>query len=165
MIWNGAKEEDHKSAGANGLSSTAPPPAPPPAHKKTKALSIIYQSYVDELGKLSNTWLFFETNQGVSAVCTSEDKAKAKFPTKGDVRTVDNPPWTGGTYAVKGLDGMDCEYKNDGHDTGALWCEGRDVISCREDAAKGKGHDGTMDCDPKAIMKIHKQHPVVFCEW
>jgi hypothetical protein len=55
MIWNGAKEEDHKSAGTNSLNNPAPSPTPLTSSKKTKALSIVYQSCVDEVGKLSNT--------------------------------------------------------------------------------------------------------------
>jgi hypothetical protein len=98
-------------------------------------------------------------------VCTSEEKEKAKFPTKGDTWTVDNLPWPGGTYAVKKLDKMDCEYNNDGRDAGALWGKGRDVIACQGNTAKGEGQDGTRDCDSKLIMKKHKHHPVVFCEW
>jgi hypothetical protein len=48
VVWNGAKEEDHKSSGANGYSDLAAPepapaPVPAPAKPQGKALTIILQ--------------------------------------------------------------------------------------------------------------------------
>jgi len=81
VIWNGATEEDHKSAGANGLSNAPPPQAAPPPAQKTKALSIIFQkSRTNSGGGIFNTydWLFFATDRGVSKLCEDMKKAKHK---------------------------------------------------------------------------------------
>jgi hypothetical protein len=166
MIWNGATKEDHDNAKETNAvpqpssPSNVPPPPPP---KKTKALSVILQNYIDEITN-ENTWLFFATDPGVSALCRNEKDAVAKFPAGGGASMIDNPPWPGGTFKVT-IDGMKCEYKNDGSNPGALWCDGRDnAISCQVKDSKDKGKKGTKDCGLKIIWSL-EQHPVVFCEW
>lgn len=88
MIWNGATNEDHKSAGANGLSN---PPSP-----RTKALSIILQQTRSEAG-VSFDWLFFQTPKGVSALCRTENEA-VKFATESGTDKNSAPPWPAGTF-------------------------------------------------------------------
>lgn len=91
MIWNGANEEDHKSAGANGLSNPSPPlsdpPAPPPP---TQALSIILQNYIDEASN-ENSWLFFPASVGVSVLCRDDKDAISKVEAGEDPAMVNNP--------------------------------------------------------------------------
>ncbi|KAH9883147.1 hypothetical protein J1614_000003 [Plenodomus biglobosus] len=131
-------------------------PAPPP---KTKALSIIFQNYIDPIGN-TNTWLFLETDIGVSKLCTDEKEAIHKVDAGGGPGTVDNPPWPGGSFPLT-LDGLgDCEYKNDGTNTGSLWCSGNE-IKCQEDSMKAQSGSETCELGDIAIS----QHPVVFCEW
>jgi hypothetical protein len=52
IMWNGATEEKHKEACANGLCDTdsepVPDPEPVPAPASTKALSIIFQNLITE---------------------------------------------------------------------------------------------------------------------
>jgi hypothetical protein len=159
IIWNGAKEEDHKNAGANGLSNPSSPPSPPPQAPKTKALSIILQNYIDESSN-DMTWLFFATDYGASVLCHSDKKALLK--TKAARATdIDNPPWPGGTYQLK-LDGMNCEYKNDGTNAGALWCKERNgPITCKADDMRAAKKSKVCDA---ALWRI-EQHAVVACEW
>jgi hypothetical protein len=169
MMWNGATKEDHDNAKeANAKPqpspiSSPPPPPPPSSPKKTKALSVILQNYIDEISN-ENTWLFFATDQGVSALCNDDKNAVAKYPTGGGPSMIDNPPWPGGTFEMA-IDGMKCQYKNDGSNHGALWCDGKSgAIACQEDSAKNKGKEGTKACGPKIMWSI-EQHPIVFCEW
>jgi hypothetical protein len=163
VIWNGATKENHKNAEANQFSAPAPDPAPsqlttPPP--PTQALSIILQNYIDEISN-TNSWLFFFTAVGVSALCKSDKEAVLQSSTADDPAMVDNPPWPGGTFPLK-LDGMDCEYKNDGGNPGALWCNGRsDAIPCRMDLLKGVEKGKVCD---QGLWTI-AQHPVVLCEW
>jgi hypothetical protein len=160
VIWNGATKEDHKSVGANQENPPSPQPSPPAPAPPTKAISIILQNYIDEVAN-TNSWLFFTTSIGVSVLCRSEKDAISQVPTADDPAMVDNSPWPTGTFPLR-LDGMDCEYKNDGTNPGALWCKGRDgPIGCKEDdlrwSKKGK------ECD-SGLWSI-TQHPVAFCEW
>ncbi|KAF1961810.1 hypothetical protein CC80DRAFT_436156 [Byssothecium circinans] len=137
--------------------TTAPQPEPP---KKTQALSVIFQNYVDEASN-TNSWLFFRTDIGVSKLCERDNKALLKVNAKNnDPGLYEHPGWPGGTYPLK-IDGTDCKYMNDGTNVGALFCDGRkDPIECKEDGQnKGKG----KQCD-SGLWAIH-QHPVVFCEW
>lgn len=134
---------------------TETPPPPPP---KTKALSIIFQNYIDEISN-TNSWLFFRTDIGVSKLCANEKDAIYKTDAGGDAGTVDNPPWPGGSFPLT-LDGLgDCQYQNDGTNTGSLWC-GENEIKCQEDDMKAQPG---KSCEV-GLWAI-SQHSVVFCEW
>lgn len=158
MIWNGAAKEDHQNAGANGGDVPPPPTQAPPPVLRNKALAIIIRNTITEADNI-NEWLFYLTNKGTSKVC---DKGKpiltAKAP--GGPSVADNPPWPGGTYELMDLDGMKCEYKNDGSSAGALWCDGRGAIPCSADSLRAVGEKGTKQCG----LGVY-DHPVVFCEW
>jgi len=164
LIWNGATKEDHDNAEEESPESNpetpSDPPPPPPPPAATKALSIILQNTVDQVGNVNN-WLFFATDRGVSALCRKEGTAIANSPAKDGSTLVDNPPWPGGTFKLR-VDNMDCEYKNDGGNAGALWCNGK-AISCQEEVARGKGEAGSKACETGDVLV--QQHPVVFCEW
>jgi len=144
---------------SNPLLPPTPPASTPP---QTKALSINLQNYIDQIGNV-NKWFFYATDRGVSALCGKEKDAVASFLAQDGATLIDNPPWPGGTFKVK-VDGMDCEYKNDGTNAGALWCSGRGAISCQEEHAKGKGEKGSKVCENNGDSS-RSQHPVVFCEW
>jgi hypothetical protein len=154
VVWNGAKEEDHKSSGANGYSDSQAP-------TKTKTLQVLLQNFIDPIGNV-NAWVFYTADIGVSALCRNEKDAVGNFPAEDGAGLVDNPPWPGGSYKMK-VEGMDCEYKNNGNDAGALWCNGRDAISCKEEEAKGKGEKGSKVCETGDTSRT--QHPVVVCDW
>jgi len=159
VIWNGATEEDHKNAGANGLGQ-------PP--QKTKALSIIFQkTRTFSNGGLYNSydWLFFATDRGVSKLCEKLENAQHKVQDTKDQPARDGtPPWPHGTFEIKNLHGIKCDYKNDGkNNAGALWCEGRDgPIICQADPMREREKEMKV-C--KSGNPQTSQHAVVFCEW
>ncbi|KAH7347071.1 peptidase S8/S53 domain-containing protein [Pyrenochaeta sp. MPI-SDFR-AT-0127] len=164
-IWNGAGEEDHKNSGASSLLTITNPATPPlqndaPLPPKTKALSIILQNVITEADNI-NQWLFHLTNQGQSALCRNDKNNKPVYtaPAKSDPGMVDNPPLPGGIYPIK-IDGMDCEYKNNGQNTGALWCKEKNgqAIPCNADSMMGTKEG--KKCD----LGVY-EHAVVYCEW
>jgi len=175
-IWNGATEEAHKSAGANGYSnpspqqpSPQPSPQPAPAPQKKKALSIILQKS-RELNKNSYQveewyeWNYYATDRGVSKLCEVpkwgwSEKTNARPSADG------TPPWPAGTFHMEGLFKMNCDYKNDGKgNPGALWCENMlEPIACQADPMRER--DKVMKkCDAN-VSVMRDQHAVVFCEW
>ncbi|KAF2877134.1 hypothetical protein BDV95DRAFT_601548 [Massariosphaeria phaeospora] len=95
--------------------SPPPPPPPPP----TKALSIILEYEVDKGGS-ANTFLFFGTDAGKSAVCRfSKEATQTSLVSTEQPGEVHNPPWPGGTYKMT-LHGEDnCEYKSNGENAEA----------------------------------------------
>lgn len=155
MIWNGAGPEDHKNAGAKLPLVTDPSGVP-----KTKALSIILQNLITEADN-TNNWLFRLTNQGQSALCRNDKNNSPVLtaPAKGDPSTVELPPWPGGSFPLA-IDGMHCEYKNNGDNAGALWCEEKNgqPIACYEEEMKAK--KGSKECD----LGVY-EHAVAYCEW
>ena len=94
-------------------------------------------------------------------VCADEGNAKIQTledePSKGGV-----PTWPAGTFDFKDLHGMDCQYKNDGSNAGALWCGGRDgPISCQADNMRW---DKDMKhCEENGPQRYHQA--LVYCEW
>jgi hypothetical protein len=173
MIWNGAGEKEHQSAGADGVSTEPPkpsapptPPSPPPA-QPSKALAVIlqrelisdYQYVTSPIYK--NRWLFYETDRGVAPGCRDEKDALANAEVGRDSKMIFNAPWPSITQPVK-VDNMECEYKNNGQNPGALWCKGRnDAITCYEDQAK-KDKDPTYCRNgPGEIAR----RPTAYCEW
>ncbi|KAH7064342.1 peptidase S8/S53 domain-containing protein [Paraphoma chrysanthemicola] len=165
MIWNGAKKEDHESAGASSNSPPAPPPASTPPSAPTKALSIIYRYVIDNGADYS--WRFYETSVSKSVQC-SESKPLRIFKTNDGLRDDKTAPWPVGTFAIK-VHGEDCEYKNDGQgenektgkgNAGMLWCGGKG-IACHADSKR-------MDETPGSCGGWNwetKEYAVVFCEW
>jgi hypothetical protein len=72
-----------------------------------------------------------------------------------------NAPWPISTQPLK-IDNMECEYKNNGENPGALWCKGRkDAISCYEEHAKKDKQP--MYCgngDGEIARRL-----MAYCEW
>ncbi|KAF2821808.1 hypothetical protein CC86DRAFT_100900 [Ophiobolus disseminans] len=161
VIWNGATEEDHKNAGANGLGN-APAPAP-----KTKAISIIYRRTVDEIGRTYD-WVFYPTPVGVPSLCKKQSEGRV-FKTQVAASEDEIPPWPAGTFSLeKNLIGEDCDYKNDGKDNpGMLWCrapDGKEVgYPCNSDNMRTT--KTVKQCSKDATLPGMTQVAVVFCEW
>ncbi|CAN9415232.1 unnamed protein product [Alternaria alternata] len=180
VVWNGAKEEDHKSSGANGYSDSAAP-EPAPAQPQGKALTVILQKAYEvtygidhnptigphPLPKIEKdiwSWRYFATDQGVSKLCDLE-ALSADVSLEKDPRDSNKPPFPTGTVEMKDLHGQDCTYKNaDWGNPGTLWCS--DVgIACRGENMK---NDAEMkDCGKidDAVDTTVYQQPVVVCEW
>ncbi|KAL6166153.1 hypothetical protein ACJQWK_07513 [Exserohilum turcicum] len=137
------------------------PSGPPP---RSKALSIIYQDLVTS-NSVVKSWLFFAGDFGKSSACRKSREAIKKVDgISGDAT---NPPWPGGTYTLNNLHGMECDYKNDGTNAGALWCkEGASAgknkkIQCEEEATKRVKKFEICPADHGYVM----HHRVVKCEW
>jgi hypothetical protein len=117
----------------------------------TKAINIIYRSYTVK-SYYTNSWYFYETPVGTSALCKSADQTIAKFDTVGGFQ---EPLWPNGIFPIK-TDGMDCEYKNNDEGAGALWCQGRtEPIQCHQE----------VDRKAKFCLDTVLQTPYVYCEW
>jgi hypothetical protein len=167
VIWNGATEEDHKNAGANGLNKPPEqevPPPPPPS--KEKALTIIYEETVDGAGH-SYAWLFFGTKFRESPICYAQTQAQV-FQTEVKMNDGELPPWPVGSFRIGNLFGQSCDYKNDGKDNaGTLWCDkaggGQVAIPCRaDDMRKTKKANY---CDTVGTIPMVARFAVVSCEW
>jgi hypothetical protein len=185
VVWNGAKEEDHKSSGANGYSDSAasmPSPAQPPLAKpQGKALTIILQKAhevtfgidhnpamgphpLPEIEKDIWSWRYFATDLGVAKLCDlkapSVDVSLEKDP-----RDSNKPPFPMGFVEIKRLHGQDCTYKNaDWGNPGTLWC-GDVGIACKGEDMKNNVE--MKDCGylEDALRTTVYQQPVVVCEW
>lgn len=168
MIWNGAKQEDHEKAqdeSTSTLTSASPlPTAAPPTH----LLYIVLQGHITSKPGVSpqkmqtdNQWLYFLAKPEDYNLCA--DASGASVVKAGGSRgMLDNPPWPGGTWKFLGDAAQDCWYKNDGQNTGVIWCDGRnDPIQCREDDRKAD--KGPTTCRPGDYGLI--RHAVVVCEW
>lgn len=177
-IWNGAKKENHDSAVAgpygNALESAVLGIALA-ALPRGKALNIVWEAYFDPHNSKNNKFrlLFFETTKDESAECQPTSKAVWSGGRKDNDGGDKDLKWLGGTYTLNNLDGVNCEYKNDGNSAGALWCEDRHdtttprdkkqktiMISCRSDEARV---DGRKPC----LMPDNLTHRTtqVYCEW
>ncbi|KAF2733896.1 hypothetical protein EJ04DRAFT_564753 [Polyplosphaeria fusca] len=124
----------------------------PPAD--TNAINIILRQETTET-LYPSAWYFYDTPVGESALCKPEDGAIGKFDIDSIVPGTE-PPWPNGIYSIK-TGGMNCEYKNNNEDAGALWCEGRDgPIGCKKENDYGKG----KFCSDRIF-----QTPYVYCQW
>ncbi|KAJ4369255.1 hypothetical protein N0V83_006340 [Neocucurbitaria cava] len=143
VIWNGAKEEDHRSSGANGYSNPAAP-APAPPTGPTKQLAVL-SSFVP--GALTLDWLFLEADYEQGVGCR-EDFLRPFDTVPWDLSgngAQDGSTFPGGTRELDlTIDGEKCQYQNDGDDAGALWC-GKKVIGCKNDSADKDPNDSTAD--------------------
>jgi hypothetical protein len=174
MIWNRATKADH---GHKNDNSDPPPSSPTPSptkSRKNEALSIVFQHMIDPISN-DNSWLFFKSAYGKSSVCRPYQEATKVIPTEGDV---DNPPWPGGTCSMNNLiDGVECDYLNDGSNPGALFCQNWDAppptetegplpknrtIECKEEVRRWD-HGAEICSDGGDIFVAH--HPVVSCDW
>jgi hypothetical protein len=120
-IWNGAGENEHRSAGASGVGAKPPnpstpptPPSPPPA-QASKALAVILQRELISPAVSSgfspiykNRWLFYQTDRGVPIGCKDEKDALANAKVGGDAKMIFNAPWPSITQSLK-IDDMECE--------------------------------------------------------
>ena len=182
VIWNGADAAAHgdDDDDESPNDSDPPPSSPPPPSKpsrKNKALSIIFQRYFDGVWT-DNSWLFFESDYGKSSVCRDEKQATRSEPAGDDYDMVKNPPWPGGTYEMNDLiDGVECDYLNDGTNPGSLWCQDWDApspedsegplpkdleIKCKEEEVRWKSEAESCSLGP-LINRDH--HAVVTCDW
>lgn len=158
LVWNGATKEDHDSADNRDDDEPETPSSPAP---RTKALSIILQNEIDQVGNV-NKWLFYVVNRGDSPLCKSDKDALSAVDAPDGSTLVDEAPWPGGEYKLT-IDGLgDCAYKNGGNDAGALWC-GERAIPCYEEDLKAKGEEGTKSCEVGDVAVQH--HPIAYCKW
>jgi hypothetical protein len=184
VVWNGAKEEDHKSSGANGYSDSADPepaPAPAPAKPQGKALTVILQKAYEVTYDIDHnptmglhprpkiekdiwSWRYFATDQGVAKLCDLKAPS-ADVSLEKDPRDSNKPSFPTGTVEIKRLHGQDCTYKNaDWGNPGTLWC-GDVGIACKGEDMKSAAEMkdcGRMD---NAVDTTVYQQPVVVCEW
>lgn len=76
----------------------------------------------------------------------------AKFDTASGQK---DPKWPNGVFSVRPFD-MECEYKNNNEDAGALWCKERDgPIQCRKE----------IDMERKACRDRIYHKAYVYCQW
>ncbi|KAH6883067.1 peptidase S8/S53 domain-containing protein [Alternaria rosae] len=178
VIWNGADAAAHGDDGDDDSpnDSDPPPSSPVPSptpSRKNKTLSIIFRKYEEQVYR-ENSWLFFKGDYGTSSVCRPDMEATRTVLVGGDGYVVDNPPWPGGTYEMDDLiDGVNCDYLNDGTTPGSLWCQDWDAesegplpkdleIQCKEEEVRSRS--GAEVCPPGPLMFI-EHHAVVTCDW
>jgi hypothetical protein len=186
VIWNGANKaahgDDDDDDDDDDSSNNSNPPAPSPVasptpSRKGKALSIVYQ-YVRDTISNDNSWLFFKSDYGTSSVCHPMQQAMRVLPAGGDTDLVNNPPWPGGTYKMNDLiKGVECDYLNNGANSGALFCQDWDApppkagegplpknvkITCKEEVKRWV--DGAEICSEGGDNFV-AHHPVVSCDW
>lgn len=117
----------------------------------TKAVDIIFRSSTAKSNQ-ENQWFFYETPVGTSARCKPANNTLANFPLPGGPI---EPKWPNGEFPIRPY-GMDCTYKNNNENAGALWCKGRkDPIICKSEKHRL----------PELCMKDISQKPYVVCEW
>ncbi|PVH93470.1 hypothetical protein DM02DRAFT_733103 [Periconia macrospinosa] len=151
-------------------------------------------------------WLFYPTAFGTASQCSNKpEPATVATNVPNTVRSVENGymtrgcpilfnedltkkpegcngpnyinqvPFPAGIYNV-GIDGQNCEYKNDGqNNAGALWCDKTFKSSCTAHDDKEKANlDGVVTCDNlshpsdsvnKKPDKKVSHRAVVACEW
>jgi hypothetical protein len=113
-------------------------------------------------------WEFYETTRGFNARCGDNPQNRSNqtkeyvLRSNHEANTGCSAHWEGvvpnsvlgafpgGTYKIKFVGNDNCEYKNDGHSYGALYCDGQVEMSCRfEDAVltnpDPRGKDGVWD--------------------
>ena len=100
----------------------------------------------------------YETPVGQSALCKPANETVAKW-SAADGAFMSWPAWPSGTFDIN-VDGMECQYKNDGTNPGALWCKNQaGPFKCYKDDKLDK-KDGKY-CDGARIY----QQPYVYCQW
>jgi hypothetical protein len=174
-IWNGATKNNHNNAVAGPYSTSnaqAPSRAIPASGlgslgARGKALNVIWESVLED-GEFK--LLFFETAKGTSAACRpATDAIRSDAHKINDV--VNDFKWLAGTYALSNLDGVDCDYKNDGNNPGALWCEDcNDTTTPKDKKQKSIKISCQVDVATNNKLCLMKDKrtwhtPVVFCEW
>ncbi|KAF2825179.1 hypothetical protein CC86DRAFT_419014 [Ophiobolus disseminans] len=119
--------------------------------EKTKAVEIILRSSTAKSNQ-ENQWFFYETPAGTSARCKPASSTLAKFPLpNGPIE----PEWPNGEFPIRPY-GMNCMYKNNNKNAGALWCkERKDPIIC-----KSEKHLLSELCMRDVIQKQY-----VSCQW
>jgi hypothetical protein len=166
------EEDDAQSTPApQPTAEPSPAPAPTP-ERRNKAISIIMQHLIDPISN-EVSWQFFASDYGVSSLCHPYQEAALSVTIDGPSDT-DNPAWPGGTFTLHNLDEVDCDYKNDRSNAGALWCQDRNeakpengekekkvMISCREEDRRWD-HEAKI-CSEGDLSLAH--HPVVICDW
>ncbi|KAH5645502.1 hypothetical protein HBI51_111200 [Parastagonospora nodorum] len=123
------------------------------------AISIILRTNVRETFA-DNDWYVYEIPVGVSALCKPEDQTVTKWTAEDGPWPSNGPDWPAGTFDIN-VDGMECQYKNDGRgNPGSLWCKGQDdPFTCYKDPKLDK-REGKF-CDGGRIY----QQPYVYCQW
>ncbi len=139
-------------------STSAPPPL-------TRALGIVIEapdSY-DAESHPETAWLFFTTDYGHTVDCRADTDTVLNFARP---ENLDQPAvYPGGTYDLK-LDGKDCQYKNDGTNSGRIFC-GDTQIACYDDPAHKPGvniNRSNIDGD-NYMCGLEYRQPMFTCPW
>lgn len=143
--------------------SPSPSPAPPPL--PTKAMTIMLEQVLFEVGP-ENNWVFYRNDPGTTAdPCPEQNPAQVKEVDTSFDYNIDDPPFPSGEWDVRIYD-EDCKFSSDGNGPGKLSCPGNDNIECREHGDRKGGRGKTNECDGQvAISWSYSYHPAVYCEW
>ncbi|KAF2833771.1 hypothetical protein CC86DRAFT_389905 [Ophiobolus disseminans] len=127
--------------------------------RDTNAISIIYRSAFIRGTFAENDWYVYDTPVGVSALCKPADQTVARWPADdGPGPAATGPNWPNGVFDIA-VDGMECQYKNNNQNPGALFCKGRsEPIRCYKDDKLDR-REGKYCAD-----RIYQQ-PYVYCQW
>jgi hypothetical protein len=156
---------DHQKAIREHGSLEDDTPDPGPV-KQNKLLAVLADWYKDpesleDYSKVN--WLFFATDVGTDVECR-QDPLTSREDTVDVLGDEDHTFYPGGTFDLEmpGFDGV-CQYKNDGDDTGRLFCPGQE-ITCVDDPRDTNPSDpnaekGDYECGDK------RRDPVFICEY
>jgi hypothetical protein len=146
-----------------------PPPPAPPAAEKTKAISIVFQKSLDEIGT-GYDWLFFPGKRGESMLC-HDQKDSRQFTSKVGMDKGGVAPWPVGTFHFDDVFGRVCDYKNDGKDNpGMLWCKDKDGQNLKDIGIECFPDDmrlskTTKQCTKSGLIPLIEHVAVAYCEW
>lgn len=125
-------KKDREDAGANDATPPPPPPqstTPALQHKRLAILS----AYIEDA--LTEDWLFLTADLDQGVGCREDWVSPVQ--TRSILGGTAGPTYPGGTFDVDlGIDGPKCQYKNDGHTAGRVWCGDRQIAcnSVEEDS-------------------------------
>jgi hypothetical protein len=167
-ITEGTQDTEIESRLNNIISGFGAPPsasAPIPGNSLSIAMVSSVNSHAGSADVYS-TWNFYTTTVGKAVGSCGETEGVKLTPEEGSTKVelpaevagdTDNPPWPGGSFKLS-IEGVECEYKNDGTNPGRLFCPNKE-ISCTEDSMMSK-KEGALKCGDRVSLKA-----VVYCDF